>query len=168
MMFNVSKVWIDKNETLSKIENSAKSTILIRSSWFSSNIKYIWDGYFDGDSYELTKNYGCYTIFSIWYCLIFYDSDFTSLEKSKPLKNILLVQYTGTFLILVFSLKVNPLSWCLFTRATTFILVNWHLGPKELLYESKNMFVEKIYSLYKCIKNQGRKEFLKSYFCIVC
>ena len=70
------KVWINKNETLSKIENSVKSTILIQSNWFSSNLKYMGDGYFDKVSYGLIKNYGCYTIFNFWECLIFYDSDF--------------------------------------------------------------------------------------------
>ena len=76
-----NKVWINKNETLSKMENSVTSTILIQSSWFSSNLKYPWDDYFDKVSYGLTKNYGCYTIFNFWECLIFYDSDFTNRKR---------------------------------------------------------------------------------------
>ena len=76
------KVWINKNETLSKIENSVTSTILIQSNWFSSNLKYMWDDYFDKVSYGLIKNYGCYTFFNFWECLIFYDSDFIYQKKA--------------------------------------------------------------------------------------
>ena len=75
------KVWINKNETLSKIENSVLSTILIQSSWFFSNIKYPGDGYFDKLSYGFTKNHVCYTVFNSWECLIFYDSDFRITAK---------------------------------------------------------------------------------------
>ena len=42
-----NKVWINKNETLSKIEDSVTSTISFQSNWFSSNLKYMWNGYFD-------------------------------------------------------------------------------------------------------------------------
>ena len=67
-----SKLWINKNETLLKIEDSVTSTILIKTNWFFSNLKYLWDGYFDKVSYGLIRNYGCYIIFNFCECLIFW------------------------------------------------------------------------------------------------
>ena len=84
------KVWINKNEPLKDFENRVTSTILIQSSWSSSNLKYQWGGYFDKVSYEMTKNYWFYTIFHFWGCLIFYDSDFKTFNR--------VVEFSSTFL----------------------------------------------------------------------
>ena len=69
------KVWINQNETLSKIENSIINTHNFDP--IKLVFQHSWDGYFDKVSYGLTKNYGYCTIFNFPECLIFYDSDFT-------------------------------------------------------------------------------------------
>ena len=51
-----SKDWVKKNWTVPRIENRITFPILLQSSWFSSKIKYSWDGYFDQVSNWLGKN----------------------------------------------------------------------------------------------------------------
>ena len=50
-----------KNLTVLEIENSITSTILLQPSWFYSNIKYLWDAYFDQVSSWLGKNCESFT-----------------------------------------------------------------------------------------------------------
>ena len=115
------KVWINKNETLSKIENSVTSTILIQSNWSFSNLKYLWDGYFDKVSYGLIKNYRCYTISNFWECLIFYDSDFIS-----KISNTHLTRSIFNLVFCLHCLELDQLNYDHFFKGSKNHLKNWY------------------------------------------
>ena len=66
---------IQKKSDTSEIENGLTSTILIKSSWFNSKIKYPWNSYFDKVLYGLTKK-----LWILYYFQFLQMSNFFSLR----------------------------------------------------------------------------------------